>query len=66
DDDAKVKIPFNTLLTYIKNAATKPEEEKFRKIRLCNAAFQGLKTWMYYLRSRVAADAIKLILPFSK
>ncbi|GJV13510.1 lysine--tRNA ligase, cytoplasmic-like protein isoform X1, partial [Tanacetum coccineum] len=40
DDDAKVKTPFNTLLTYIKNAATKPEEEKFRKIRLCNAAFQ--------------------------
>lgn len=40
DDDAKVKTAFNTLLTYIKNAATKPEEEKFRKIRLSNAAFQ--------------------------
>ncbi|XP_071690205.1 uncharacterized protein [Rutidosis leptorrhynchoides] len=40
DDDAKVKTAFNTLLTYIKNAATKPEEEKFRKIRLTNAAFQ--------------------------
>nr|GFA03506.1 UBX domain-containing protein 1 [Tanacetum cinerariifolium] len=39
DDDAKVKTAFNTLLTYIKNAATKPEE-KFRKIRLSNAAFQ--------------------------
>ncbi|KAK9068721.1 hypothetical protein SSX86_012836 [Deinandra increscens subsp. villosa] len=39
-DDAKVKTAFNTLLTYIKNAATKPEEEKFRKIRLSNAAFQ--------------------------
>ncbi|KAM7465838.1 hypothetical protein LguiB_013400 [Lonicera macranthoides] len=40
DDDAKVKTAFNTLLTYIKNAATKPDEEKFRKIRLSNAAFQ--------------------------
>ncbi|PWA48909.1 PUB domain-containing protein [Artemisia annua] len=40
DDDAKVKTAFNTLFTYVKNAATKPEEEKFRKIRLSNAAFQ--------------------------
>ncbi|KAL7608081.1 hypothetical protein Lser_V15G12597 [Lactuca serriola] len=40
DDEAKVKTSFNTLLTYIKNAATKPDEEKFRKIRLTNAAFQ--------------------------
>ncbi|KVI00332.1 PUB domain-containing protein [Cynara cardunculus var. scolymus] len=40
DDEAKVKTAFNTLLTYVKNAATKPEEEKFRKIRLSNAAFQ--------------------------
>ncbi|GJV79189.1 UBX domain-containing protein 1 [Tanacetum coccineum] len=40
DDDAKVKTTFNTLLTYVKNAATKPEEEKFRKIRLSNVAFQ--------------------------
>ncbi|GJT84891.1 pentatricopeptide repeat-containing protein [Tanacetum coccineum] len=58
-DDAKVKTTFNTLLTYTKNVATKPEEEKFHKIRLSNTAFQGLKTGMYYLRSRVAADAIK-------
>ncbi|XP_076898558.1 uncharacterized protein LOC143552159 [Bidens hawaiensis] len=40
DDEAKVKTAFNTLLTYVKNAATKPDEEKFRKIRLSNAAFQ--------------------------
>lgn len=39
-DDAKVKTAFNTLLTYAKNVATKPDEEKFRKIRLSNAAFQ--------------------------
>nr|GEY14374.1 transducin/WD40 repeat-like superfamily protein [Tanacetum cinerariifolium] len=40
DDDAKVKTTFNTLLTYVKIAATKQEEEKFRKIGLSNAAFQ--------------------------
>lgn len=40
DDDAKVKTAFNTLLTYAKNVATNPNEEKFRKIRLSNAAFQ--------------------------
>nr|GEU52354.1 ATP synthase CF1 epsilon subunit, chloroplastic [Tanacetum cinerariifolium] len=40
DDDAKVKTTFNTLLTYVKIAATKLEEEKFRKIGLSNAAFQ--------------------------
>ncbi|KAK1426373.1 hypothetical protein QVD17_15044 [Tagetes erecta] len=40
DDEPKVKTAFNTLLTYVKNAATKPDEEKFRKIRLSNAAFQ--------------------------
>lgn len=39
-DDGKVKTAFNTLLTYAKNVATKPDEEKFRKIRLSNAAFQ--------------------------
>lgn len=40
DDDAKVKTAFNTLLTFVKNVATKPDEEKFRKIRLSNATFQ--------------------------
>ncbi|XP_027119028.1 vicilin-like seed storage protein At2g18540 [Coffea eugenioides] len=40
DDDAKVKTAFNTLLTFAKNVATNPNEEKFRKIRLTNAAFQ--------------------------
>lgn len=35
-----MKTAFNTLLTYAKNVATKPDEEKFRKIRLSNAAFQ--------------------------
>lgn len=41
DDEAKVKTAFNTLLTYLKNAATNPNEEKFRKIRLTNATFQA-------------------------
>ncbi|XP_075512102.1 uncharacterized protein LOC142547615 [Primulina tabacum] len=40
DDDAKVKAAFNTLLTFAKNVATNPNEEKFRKIRLSNANFQ--------------------------
>ncbi|XP_058203904.1 vicilin-like seed storage protein At2g18540 isoform X2 [Rhododendron vialii] len=41
DDEAKVKTAFNTLLTYVKNAAVNPNEEKFRKIRLTNATFQA-------------------------
>ncbi|CAA0819863.1 ubiquitin-associated (UBA)/TS-N domain-containing protein [Striga hermonthica] len=40
DDDAKVKTAFNTLLTFAKNVATNPNEEKFRKIRITNANFQ--------------------------
>ncbi|OMO71021.1 hypothetical protein CCACVL1_18500 [Corchorus capsularis] len=40
DDDAKVKRAFQTLLTYIGNVARNPDEEKFRKIRLNNQAFQ--------------------------
>ncbi|EYU32685.1 hypothetical protein ABFS82_14G036100 [Erythranthe guttata] len=40
EDDAKVKTAFNTLLTFAKNVATNPGEEKFRKIRLTNATFQ--------------------------
>lgn len=35
-----MKTAFNTLLTYVKNAAVNPNEEKFRKIRLTNATFQ--------------------------
>ncbi|CAA2937319.1 UBX domain-containing 1 [Olea europaea subsp. europaea] len=40
DNDAKVKTAFNTLFTYAKNVATNPNEEKFRKIKLSNPAFQ--------------------------
>ncbi|KAL6971015.1 hypothetical protein U1Q18_030695 [Sarracenia purpurea var. burkii] len=40
-DKAKVKTAFNTLLTYVRNVATNPNEEKFRKIRLSNATFQA-------------------------
>ncbi|CAA0819864.1 ubiquitin-associated (UBA)/TS-N domain-containing protein [Striga hermonthica] len=40
DDDAKVKTAFNTLLTFAKNVATNPNEEKFHKIRITNANFQ--------------------------
>ncbi|KAJ8774226.1 hypothetical protein K2173_009657 [Erythroxylum novogranatense] len=40
DDDARVKRAFQTLLTYIGNVVKSPNEEKFRKIRLNNQAFQ--------------------------
>ncbi|KAJ6837169.1 chromatin assembly factor 1 subunit A-B-like [Iris pallida] len=40
DEDAKVKRAFQTLLTYAGNVARNPDEEKFRKIRLNNQAFQ--------------------------
>ncbi|GFZ10616.1 ubiquitin-associated (UBA)/TS-N domain-containing protein [Actinidia rufa] len=41
DDEGKVKTAFNTLLTYAKNVAMNPNEEKFRKIRVSNATFQA-------------------------
>ncbi|KAK2992455.1 hypothetical protein RJ640_025417 [Escallonia rubra] len=40
EDDAKVWKAFHTLLIYVKNVARNPDEEKFRKIRLSNPAFQ--------------------------
>ncbi|KAK3021638.1 hypothetical protein RJ639_046362 [Escallonia herrerae] len=40
EDDAKVRKAFHTLLIYVKNVARNPDEEKFRKIRLSNPAFQ--------------------------
>ena len=40
DEDARVKKAFQTMLTYIGNVAQNPDEEKYRKIRLTNAAFQ--------------------------
>ncbi|XP_057472415.1 uncharacterized protein LOC130760993 isoform X1 [Actinidia eriantha] len=39
-DEAKVRRAFQTLLIYIRNVAKNPDEEKFRKIRLSNPAFQ--------------------------
>jgi len=44
EDDARVKRAFQTLLTYVGNVARNPAEEKFRKIRLSNAAFQVRKS----------------------
>ncbi|GAB4830236.1 hypothetical protein Ancab_040677 [Ancistrocladus abbreviatus] len=40
DDDAKVKRAFQTLQIYVRNVMKNPDEEKFRKIRLTNPAFQ--------------------------
>lgn len=40
-EDEKSKKAFNTLLTYLGNIAKNPSEEKFRKIKLTNAAFQA-------------------------
>ncbi|GFY82822.1 ubiquitin-associated (UBA)/TS-N domain-containing protein [Actinidia rufa] len=42
DDEGKVKTAFNTLMTYAKNVATNPNEEKFRKIRVNNAHLSEL------------------------
>lgn len=44
EDDARVKKAFQTLLTYVGNVARNPDEEKFRKIRLNNPAFQVRKS----------------------
>ncbi|CAI7854240.1 unnamed protein product, partial [Closterium sp. NIES-54] len=40
EQDAKVKVAFETMLKYITNVAQRPSEEKFRRIRLANAVFQ--------------------------
>ncbi|KAG9143526.1 hypothetical protein Leryth_015951 [Lithospermum erythrorhizon] len=40
DDDYRVKRAFQTLLTYVRNVIVSPGEEKFRRIRLNNPAFQ--------------------------
>ncbi|XP_074306928.1 uncharacterized protein LOC141642134 [Silene latifolia] len=53
DDDARVKKAFQTLFTYAGNVVKNPDEEKFRKIRLTNQAFQdrvgGLKGGIEFL-----------------
>ncbi|XP_011089082.1 UBX domain-containing protein 1 [Sesamum indicum] len=40
DDNAEAMRAFGTLLIYVKNIVSNPEEEKFRKIRLNNPMFQ--------------------------
>ncbi|XP_021274496.1 UBX domain-containing protein 1-like [Herrania umbratica] len=40
DDHARVKRAFQTLLIYVGNVARRPDEEKYRKIRLGNPHFQ--------------------------
>ncbi|XP_022153372.1 UBX domain-containing protein 1-like isoform X2 [Momordica charantia] len=40
DDSEKVRKAFQTLFIYVRNVAKKPDEEKFRKIRLSNPLFQ--------------------------
>ncbi|XP_021745600.1 UBX domain-containing protein 1-like [Chenopodium quinoa] len=53
DEDARVKKAFQTLFTYAGNVVKNPDEEKFRKIRLTNQAFQdrvgGLKGGIEFL-----------------
>lgn len=39
-DDGKAKKAFETLLTYVGNVVRAPQEDKYRKIRLSNPAFQ--------------------------
>ncbi|XP_027775364.1 UBX domain-containing protein 1-like isoform X2 [Solanum pennellii] len=41
DDAAKVMQAFNSLRMFVRNIATNPDEEKYRKIRISNTAFQA-------------------------
>ncbi|KAI6674428.1 hypothetical protein NL676_002334 [Syzygium grande] len=41
DEDARVKRAFQTLLIYVGNVVKNPDNEKFRRIRLSNPAFQS-------------------------
>ncbi|XP_055813003.1 uncharacterized protein LOC129882646 isoform X3 [Solanum dulcamara] len=40
EEDAKVQRAYNTLLVYVRNIVSNPDDGKFRKIRLSNPAFQ--------------------------
>lgn len=40
DNDTKVRRAFQTLLVYVRNVVKNPEEEKIRKVRISNPAFQ--------------------------
>ncbi|XP_073141816.1 uncharacterized protein [Henckelia pumila] len=40
EDNAKAIKAFHTLFIYVRNVVNNPDEEKFRKIRIKNAAFQ--------------------------
>lgn len=42
DEDAKVKRAFQTLLRIVGNVGKNPNEDKYRRIRLSNHAFQVL------------------------
>ncbi|XP_004247285.1 uncharacterized protein [Solanum lycopersicum] len=41
EEDVKVQRAFKTLLVYVRNIVSNPDEGKFRKIRLSNPAFQA-------------------------
>ncbi|XP_015086762.1 UBX domain-containing protein 1-like [Solanum pennellii] len=41
EEDVKVQQAFKTLLVYVRNIVSNPDEGKFRKIRLSNPAFQA-------------------------
>ncbi|XP_060181307.1 uncharacterized protein LOC132610914 [Lycium barbarum] len=41
EEDAKVQRAFKSLLVYVRNIISNPDEPKFRKIRLSNPAFQA-------------------------
>lgn len=41
EEDVKVQRAFKTLLVYVRNVVSYPDEGKFRKIRLSNPAFQA-------------------------
>lgn len=73
NEDARVKKAFQTLFTYAGNVVKNPDEEKYRKIRLSNQAFQervgGLKGGIEFLELcgfEKSADGEFLFMPRDK
>ncbi|KAF7152240.1 hypothetical protein RHSIM_Rhsim01G0254800 [Rhododendron simsii] len=52
DDGTKARRAFQTLLIYVRNVAMNPDEEKFRKIRISNPAFQSYHDYFGFLLDR--------------
>ncbi|KAG5567285.1 hypothetical protein RHGRI_002743 [Rhododendron griersonianum] len=67
DDGTKVRRAFQTLLIYVRNVAKNPDEEKFRKLRISNPAFQngrygevGFLKWLKAVLQLVATEHLSI------